>query len=132
MTTLNELVATWRHFKEIEQHTTERRRQIEDAIVALLEVPDSLDGTKTIEVDEDLTLKIVGRLDRKVDGDKAQEIAAEHGLQEHLSALFRWKPELNLTAWKNAAENITKPFAAAVTTKPGRPSFAVVVNKKEK
>ena len=31
-----------------------------------------------------------------------QEIAAEHGLEAHLSMLFRWKPEIDARAWKAA------------------------------
>lgn len=129
--TLATLVAEWEKHKEQERVAIEARREIEDQIVKMLEVPESLDGVKSLELDETVTLKITGRIERKVDGDKAQEIAAEHGLQAHLAALFRWKPELNLTAWKNADPKITAPFAAAVTSKPGRPSFAVVTKKKE-
>ena len=69
--------------------------------------------------------EVVGRIDRKVDADKVQELAAEHGLTDHLSTLFRWKPEINMAIWKAADESITKPLAAAITAKPGRPSFTI-------
>lgn len=70
-------------------------------------------------------MKVTCRIDRKVDADMVQELAAEHGLSEHLASLFRWKPELNMSAWKAADESITRPLAGAITAKPGRPSFTI-------
>lgn len=94
----------------------------------LVSIADTFDGTKTLDC-EGLTIKITGRIDRKVDAEKVQELAAEFGLTDHLSSLFRWKPEVNLSAWKAASESITKPLAAAITAKPGRASFTIT--KKE-
>ena len=53
------------------------------------------------------------------------ELAAEAGLSDQLAHLFRWKPELNMSAWKAADESITTPLAGAITAKPGRPSFSI-------
>lgn len=122
---LNELAAMWLAAKEAEREATEDRRRIEDRIKSLVGVAENLEGTETVEPDQ-FTIKIVGRIDRKVDGDKLQEIAAEHGLTEHLSSLFRWKPEVNMAVWKATNEAITKPLAAAITAKPGRPSFTII------
>ena len=58
-------------------------------------------------------------------GEIIKEIAAEEGLAEHLSSLFRWKPEVNLSAWKSADKVITAPFLDGITTTPGRASFSV-------
>lgn len=126
---LNELAAMWLAAKEAEKEATEDRRRIEDRIKSLVGVAENLEGTETVEPDQ-FTIKIVGRIDRKVDSDKLQELAAEHGLTDHLSSLFRWKPEINMAAWKAADESITKPLAAAITAKPGRPSFTII--RKEK
>ena len=60
---------------------------------------------------------------------RCPELAAEHGLTDHLSTLFRWKPEINMAIWKAADESITKPLAAAITAKPGRPSFTIDIIK---
>ena len=57
--------------------------------------------------------------------EKLQELAAEAGLTDHLSSLFRWKPEINMEAWKNASYEITIPLSGAITAKPGRPSFSI-------
>ena len=126
---LNELAAMWLAAKEAEKEATEDRRRIEDRIKSLVGVAENLEGTETAEPDQ-FTIKIVGRIDRKVDGDKVQELAAEHGLTEHLSSLFRWKPEINMAVWKATDEAITKPLSAAITAKPGRPSFTII--RKEK
>jgi hypothetical protein len=126
---LNELAAMWLAAKDAEREAVEDRRRIEDRIKSLVGVAENLEGTETVEPDR-FVIKIVGRIDRKVDGDKVQELAAEFGLTEHLSSLFRWKPEINMAVWKATDEAITKPLAAAITAKPGRPSFTII--RKEK
>lgn len=123
------LYQEWLEAKETERAAVERRRAIEDELRARFEVPETLEGTESID-DDGFTVKIVGRIDRKVDADAVQELAAENGLSEHLPRLFRWKPEINMAAWKAADESITRPLAGAITAKPGRPSFQIT--RKEK
>jgi len=122
---VEELASAWINAKQAEQIAIENRRRIEDDLVATLGIDEMLDGTRTTDIDNGLQIKIVGRLNRKVDGDRLQEIAAEFGLSHHLSSLFRWKPELNLTAWKAADPFVVKPLSRAITTTPGRPSFNI-------
>lgn len=126
---LNELSQMWIKAKEDEATATADRRKIEDRIKSLCGIAENLEGTETVAPDH-FTIKIVGRIDRKVDSDKLQELAAEHGLSEHLSSLFRWKPDLNMAAWKAADESITKPLAAAITAKPSRASFTITSKEK--
>ena len=126
---LNELSSLWLAAKEAEKEATEDRRRIEDHIKSLVGVAENMEGTETVDPDQ-FTIKIVGRIDRRVDGDKLQELAAEYSLTDHLSSLFRWKPEINMAVWKATDEAITKPLAAAITAKPGRPSFTIT--RKEK
>ena len=123
---LKTLSSDWMRFKAVEEEATTERRKIEDQIVKLLAMSENFEGTETAEP-EGFVVKISGRIDRKVDGDKVQELAAEFGLTEHLAKLFRWKPEINLTIWKATDETITKPLAAAITAKPGRPSFKITL-----
>jgi len=122
---LKELSRQWLQFKADEELATIERRKIEDQIVKLLEIAENFEGTETLEP-EGFVVKISGRIDRKVDGDKVQELAAEFGLTDHLAKLFRWKPEINMAIWKAADESITKPLAGAITAKPGRPSFKII------
>ena len=124
MADLNTLAADWLRAKEVERLAVEERRQVEDQMRSLIGIADNLEGTETAKP-AGYIIKVTGRIDRKVDGDKVQELAAEHGLTEHLSSLFRWKPEINLTQWRNASELITGALAPAITAKPGRPSFAI-------
>ncbi len=121
---LNELSNMWLQAKEREGTATSDRRKIEDRIKSLAGIAENLEGTETVSPSH-FTIKIQGRIDRKVDSDKLQELAAEHGLTEHLSSLFRWKPELNMAVWKAANEAITGPLAPAITAKPGRASFTI-------
>jgi hypothetical protein len=122
------LCTAWLEAKEAERAAQERRRDLEDQIAAALAVPADLDGTMRRDL-EDLEIKIVGRIDRKVDTDALQELARDAGLTDHLSALFRWKAEINAKAWDRADAAITKPLTGAITAKPGRPSFTIT--KKE-
>lgn len=114
----------WIKAKADEAEATKRRRGIEDLLVKAFEIPENLEGTKNIEA-ESFKIKIEGRINRKVNADKLQELAAEHGLTEHLSSLFRWKPEINMTLWKAADAAITTPLLDAITATPGRPSFTI-------
>lgn len=129
MDDLNELSNMWLQAKEREGTATSDRRKIEDRIKSLAGISENLEGTETVSPSH-FTIKIQGRIDRKVDSDKVQELAAEFGLTEHLASLFRWKPEINMAVWKATDEAITKPLAAAITAKPGRPSFTIT--RKEK
>jgi hypothetical protein len=125
---MKELYASWLHWKHAEEHATNERRSIEDQIKKLASIPDDLETTKTLETDHYL-VKITGRIDRKVDSDALQQLAAEAGLSGHLASLFRWKPEINSTAWKAADPSITRPLAGAITAKPGRASFKITIKE---
>lgn len=129
MNNLSQLSKAWLAAKQAEAEATEQRRQIEDQLRSLIGVAENLEGTETAEPDG-FTIKVVGRISRRVDGDKLQEIAAEHGLSDHLSSLFRWKPEINMAVWKAADNSITGPLAGAITAKPGRPSFTITPKEK--
>jgi len=118
------LYQQWLDAKTAEKDAMELRREIEDQLVADLGIAKTLDGTQNVEV-EGYKIKIVGRLDRKVNSDKLQDLAAEFGLTEHLSSLFRWKPEINASAWKSADPRITEPLLDAITSTNGRPSFTI-------
>ena len=118
------LFEDWMRAKRDEQNAIARRRKIEDQLIAQEGVPEALDGTFNVEKGG-FKVKVTGRINRKVDGDALQEIAAEHGLSEHLSSLFRWKPEINMAVWKATSPEITQPLAQAITARPGRPSFSI-------
>jgi hypothetical protein len=125
---LKTLSADWLRYKAEEGNATTERRKIEDKIVKLLALAENFEGTETAEPDG-FVVKIAGRIDRKVDSDKLQELAAEHGLTEHLARLFRWTPEINMALWKAADETITRPLADAITAKAGRPSFKITIKE---
>lgn len=122
------LAAEWMQRKKEEEAAVRRRRQIEDDLVKAIVFNHGFEGTLTEQVDQ-YAIKITGRIDRKVDSDKVQELAAEVGLSDHLSSLFRWKPEINLTAWKAADSEITRALSGGITAKPGRPSFKITIEE---
>lgn len=121
---LDDLSARWLRAKELERQVTEERRKIEDEMLSLIGIPETLEGTENANTGA-YKIKIVGRMNRKVDADKLHEIAVENGLEAHLQNLFRWKPEINAKAWAAADQSITNPLLDAITTTPGRASFTI-------
>jgi len=119
----------WIDLKEQERIATDLRRQLEDEMIEQFGISEQLEGTKNFD-DNGYQIKIVGRMTRKVDSDKLQELAADNGLSEHLHNLFRWTPEINAKAWQSTDESITKVLEQAVTTKPARPSFTISIKEK--
>ena len=52
-------------------------------------------------------------------------------LQEYLSTLFRWKPEINLKAWKDAEPTVTEKLGTRqFTTTPGK--IGIKIEEEEK
>ena len=125
-TTIEAMSDAWLEAKAQEHAATERRRVIEDAMLENLKSAISEDGEGALTIKPSgYAIKITQRITRTVDADLIQELAADSGLSEHLSSLFRWKPELNKRQWDNAADNIRAALSPAITAKPGRPSFSI-------
>lgn len=126
MNEIETLTKEWTIAKMEETAATNYRREIEDKLVKQFGVKDAFEGTDNREVGQYL-VKIEGRMNRKVNADKLHELATSHGLEEHLSSLFRWKPEIASAAWKATDINITKHLLGAITTTPGRPTFTITM-----
>ena len=118
----------WLDAKEAEREAIAKRREIEDELIQIFSVDDLPEGSKTRK-DSGYVVKITTRMNRKVDSDMLQDLAADAGLTDHLTSLFRWKPELNIKAWKAADPSITGQLARAIEAKPGRPSFAITLEE---
>ena len=123
-----ELSSKWLELKHNEEIAVTERRFIEDMLTEALRIEQSLEGVETKEIDG-LIIKVTGRIDRKVNSEQVQELAAEHGLSNHLPDLFRWTPAINMTAWKRADKAITEPLLDAITSKAGRPSYKITFNE---
>jgi len=122
---LNDLAQSWLDAKAAEAAAVTHRRDLENKLASLIGISETLEGVETVETDAGFRIKIAGRMNRKVNGERIQEIAEEAGLTAHLSSLFRWKPEINMTAWKGADKSITGPLLGGITTTPGRASFSI-------
>ena len=118
----------WLNAKAIETAAIKTRRDLEDAMVKSLGIAENLDGTVNVDADT-YKIKIESRINRKINADKLQELAAESGLTEHLASLFRWKPEINAAAWKAAKPEITSPLLDAITATPGKIGVKVVADE---
>jgi hypothetical protein len=118
------LYQEWLDAKARETAAVADRRNLEDQMIVAFHVPKNLDTTIKQELDG-YVIKMEGRINKKIDADKLQMLAAEAGLSEHLTSLFRWKPEIIAKAWGAADEAITKPLLDAITSTPGRPTFTI-------
>lgn len=121
-----ELCEQWDTLKSAEREAVEARRMVEDEIIKRAGIREGDEGTRKFG-----SLKIACRIDVKVDSEIAQQCAAEHGMESHLTALFRWKPELKIREWSGAHETIQRAFSPALTSKPARPSFSIATTEKE-
>lgn len=125
MSDIKELAESWIRAKREEADAVSARRAIEDELTRLLAVKETEEGQTTFH-DGPFAIKVTCRMTRKVDAEALQELALESGIgHDTLSALFRWKPELNMKEWKAAAQEITSALAGAITTTAGRPSFTI-------
>ena len=123
------IYSDWLKAKETERQAAEARRHIEDELIKSFTVDQNKDGSNTY-TPQGYKVKVTTRLSRKVDADQLIDLATNAGIDnEHLQALFRWKPEINLRAWQSASPEITKHLDSAITTKPGRPSFQITEDK---
>jgi len=122
------LSSKWLELKNNEEIALTERRIIEDMLTEALRIEQSLEGVKTKKIDG-LIIKVSVRIDRKVNSEQVQELAAEHGLSSHLPDLFRWTPAINMTAWKRADKAITEPLLDAITSKAGRPLYKITFNE---
>ena len=121
MTTLYQ---RWIDAKKLETAAVKERRELEDLMVKEFALPKNFEGTVNQE-DGGYKIKMEGKINKKIDSDKLQMLAAEAGLSEHLSSLFRWKPEINVKLWDAAADAVTGPLLGAITSTPGRPTFTI-------
>ena len=121
-------IKIWLDAKQAESDAVLKRREAEDAMMKEFNISESLEGTTNKEF-EGYQVKIIGRMTRKIDADLLQEVAAENGISEQLSSLFRWKPEIDSKAWKAADSSITTPLLAAITKTPGRASFSITIKE---
>jgi hypothetical protein len=125
---LRDLIETWTQAKKAELMAVETRRKVEDEITSIVELNPANEGTINLDVDR-YRVKIVNRLTRKVDSEMIQEIAAETGLEAHLSTLFRWKADIDAKTWKACSPEITTAFNKAITTTAGRPSYSITIEE---
>ena len=118
------LYEQWVEAKAAEAEMTARRRAIEDEMTKSLQITEDWEGSYTMK-DGGFKINVKRAFTRKVDGKKLSAIASEFGLQDYLPTLFRWKPEIDMKAWKDTEPSVIDKLAQAVTTTPGRVSFKI-------
>jgi hypothetical protein len=123
------LYQAWLNAKQTEETAVKVRRDLEDQMVKEFNVAANMEGTKNFPTPDGFLVKIVGRMTRKVNAERLQELAAEHGLSDHLASLFKWTPTIVSDQWESADPSITEPLLDAITTTAGRPTFKIIVKE---
>ena len=126
---IENLSQNWLDAKHAERVATDRRRELEDKLLSLIGVAENMEGTESVETDGGYKIKITGRMTRKVNAERLQELAAENGLSDHLASLFKWTPTIVSDQWESADPSITEPLLDAITTTAGRPTFKIIVKE---
>lgn len=122
------LLNDWIVAKQKEKDANEERLAIEADIYNRLFVPSDLTGTKTYQR-EGYEIKIVGRMNISIDSSKLIELAEKGGVEHLLTDAFKWKADLISSKWKTVLEEEKQLLSTAITTKPGKPSFAIKIKE---
>lgn len=118
------LAQEWQHLKAKEAEYRDRRQECEQQIAMLSGVDENHEGTKNADTGI-YKVRIYGKMNTRIDGDKLQQVAADNGITDSLRSLFRWKPSINKAEWDKADDSIKRPLLEAMTTKPGRKSVTI-------
>lgn len=106
-----------RRWGEIESH-------LRDQIVKELFDTNRDEGTESLTVFNDWTLKATKKLNYILNNDEGQISAICASLPEQLSKqLVRWKPELSLTTYRTLDVNIRQMFNGTLSIKPAKPTL---------
>lgn len=128
MTTLPQWLEAWQLAKDAEDAAKDARLTAELQILSLLDKPDDFKGYVKLD-----GVSVAFGESVKVDGSTVQALADLGGIDhETLSELFRWKPELNVKAWKEAPEETKRLLAGALSIKPTKPAFTRHNDKEKK
>ena len=125
---LRELCFEWADAKEAEREAAIKLKEVEDKLITFLNVDLSIDGSTRV-IDGDVRINVTTRASRTVDDKKLKELAEERDLNEHLSTLFRWNPEVNLKSWRDADEKVTDALSDAIAIAPTRPEIAITITQ---
>lgn len=129
MDNINTLIWMWKVAKEQEKEFNAIRVEVEQKLIKALNVDKNSEGTSCFDTDYN-TVKITKRINTKINTDLLSEIAYENEMNDALSDLFRWKPEIKSKEWKDCSEEIKKVFYPAITQTPGKPSFSITEKEK--
>ena len=119
------LFERWILAKKEEERARDLRREVEDQLLNHFEIRPDLDGTESFE-EGAYKVRIIGRINRKVDTEAVQIIAAEEEIDwPTLKRAFRWKAEINKREFMKLPESVSGALSAAITATPGRASFKI-------
>jgi hypothetical protein len=91
--------------------------------------PDPVEGTNKVPLSKGWILKMGHEITRKIDEPLLEEnreiLTSGYGIS--LDELIRWKPELNLRAYRNLEGDALNAFDQVLIIKPGSDSLEIVL-----
>lgn len=115
---MNPVILRWLAAKAVEKEAIERRRELDKEVARL--VPGKVEGTSSASIDG-YKVSVDYRVTRKVDSDKLSFIW--NNLSEKEQKLFRWKAELQMKEFREAAP--AEWLNQIVTSKPGAATVTI-------
>lgn len=92
--------------------------------------PEPVEGTNSVPLLNDYLLKAKYTLNRTVDIDAVKTLAEElKTAGVDTTALIKYKPELDLTAYRALNVDQKQVFDNCITVKPGQPALEIVLPK---
>lgn len=90
------------------------------------------EGTNYVPLEGDWRLKLVYKLDRKIDEAMLSTVAAQLAEQNvSIDKLIKWKPEVTLKEYRELTAEQAKIFDQALVVKPGTPALEMVPPKEK-
>jgi hypothetical protein len=117
----------WNEAKQLAKIWVEKESTLRDTLVKALFNCDKDEGTESITVQNDWTLKVTKKLSYSLNNDEGEVSALCASLPDSLSKqLIRWKPDLSLSTYRKLDNHTRDLFNSVLTIKPAKPSLELI------
>lgn len=125
-----ELTSRLYQVKEEERQVKLKRLNLEAAMAQAIGIPENWEGSLTNHVGQ-YKVRVSRKMNVKINSEKLTDCAQKNGLTPQLQTLFRWKPEINKSAWDAADRKVIAALAPAIESTPGKATFNIEIENKK-
>lgn len=129
----NAIILEWIKTESEAAQFKDRENELRKEIVENFFSAKKLKGTENLKLDPDgnYKLKCVKTINTSVENDPEKLSAIVAQMPEGFADIFKWKPSLNETLYKELSDEHKKLVDVVLTTKPGIPSLKFIQPKVE-